>query len=130
MISLFSLLFIHMNLGIYCNIRIIHVNINHTNLPKEMHIVIAHAQIAHKQPVWGIISRTGIVHRFLTGVDDAVGGIRRTGITIVGNPLKYDISAFRMINALSTSARSLPFSVIIMIALIDTGCDRISACFL
>ena len=33
-----------------------------------MHIVIAHAQIANEQPVWGIISRTGIVHRFLTDV--------------------------------------------------------------
>lgn len=114
-------------LGIYCNIRIIHLNINHINLSEEMHIVIAHAQVAHKQPVWGIISRTGVVHRFLTDVDDAVGGIGRTRITIVGNPLKYDISVFRMVNALSTATRSLAFSVT---ALIDTGCDRISACLL
>ena len=127
MISLFSLLFIFMNLGIYCNIRIIHVNINHTNLPKEMHIVIAHAQIAHEQPVWGIISRTGVVHRFLTSIDDAVGGIGRTRIT-VSNPLKNDIGVLRMVNDFSTAPRSLALSNgIIIITRGKTGCDCIFA---
>ena len=69
-----------------------------------MNIVITHAQIAHKQPVWGIVCEAGVVDRFLMGVDDSVRRNGRTRSSYISNPIKDDISILGRVG--STATRS------------------------
>lgn len=93
-------------------------------LSKEMHKVIAHAQIAHEQSVWGIIRWSGcIVNRVLVGVDDSIRRNRRTRSSKIGNPIKDDISIRRMVDYTALRPNSACFSRILITTCIYSGKD-------
>lgn len=116
--NLFSL-FTHMLQLIHINIVILYV-IYPIRLSKEMNIVIAHVQVAHKQSVWRIVCRPGVVHRVLMGVDDPIRRNRRTRTSYISNPIKDDISILGIVG--STASRSSVCSGRILITWIVLDC--------